>query len=155
MLANETGNLAAPATRADTSAFFRPQPVNVSTVVLTIKHLQETQSFGSDGISLPFIKDSLPVTALYLTVITNTSIVTGTFPETWKHALVTPLHMNGDPDDSSNYRPISLLPIFSKVLEKIVATDIVLYLEGNKLLSENQHGFRQIKRDDGPHSPYR
>ncbi len=86
MLANETGNLAAPAKRADTSAFFRPQPVDVSTVVLTIKHLQETQSFGSDGISLRFIKDPLPVTALYFRVIINTSIVTGTFSETWKRA---------------------------------------------------------------------
>ncbi len=142
MLSNKTGNLSV--TRADTRVFFRPQPVDVRKVVLTIKHLQETQFFGSYGISLHFIKDSLPVTALYLTLIINTSIVTGTFPKTWKHAFVTPLHKNGDPDDSSNYRPISLLPISSKVLEKSVATQRVKYLEVNKLLSKNQHGFRPI-----------
>ena len=72
----------------------------------------------------------------------NTSIVTGTFPTSWKHALVVPLHKNGDTNDISNYRPISLLPILSKVLEKIVATQLVSYLEANKLLSNNQHGFR-------------
>ncbi len=80
MLANETDNLAVPARRDDTSAFVRPQPVDVSKVVLTIEHLQETQSFGSGGISLRFIKDSLPVTALYLTLLISTSTVTVTFP---------------------------------------------------------------------------
>ncbi len=58
---------------------FHPQPVDTSTVVLTIKQLQQTQSFGSDGISLKFIKASLYAIVFYLTIIMNTSIVTGTF----------------------------------------------------------------------------
>ncbi len=68
--------------------------------------------------------------------------VTGTFPKSWKHAIFIPRHKGGDPLDKSNYRPISLLPIFSKVLEKIVSTQLVKHLESNKLLSESQHGFR-------------
>ena len=48
----------------------------------------------------------------------------------------------GNEDDVSNYRPISLLPVLSKILEKIVADQLTLYLESNKLLSNNQHGFR-------------
>lgn len=60
----------------------------------------------------------------------------------WKQALAIPLHKNGDLEDKSNYLSISLLPIFSKVLEKIVATQHVDYLEVNKILSINQHGFR-------------
>ncbi len=108
--------------------------------MLTIKHLQVTQSFGSDGISLRVIKD-FPRNCILPRSNNNTSIVTGTFPETSKHTLVTPLHIKGDADDYNNYRPISLLPIFSKVLEKVVATHLVEYLE-IKLLSKNQHGFR-------------
>ena len=142
VLTNEAHDTSIPIPSATHTTPFRPEPVDVPTVVLTIKHLQETQSFGSDGISLKFIKDSLCIIAYYLTIIINTSIVTGTFPKPWKHAIVIPLHKGGDPLDKSNYRPISLLPIFSKVLEKIVSTQLVRHLESNKLLSKNQHGFR-------------
>ena len=88
---------------------FCPQPVEPSTVLLTIKHLQETKCFGSDDIPVRFKKDSLCVIIYYLTIILNTSIVTGVFPVSWKHALVVPVHKGGDTSDCSNYRPISLL----------------------------------------------
>ncbi len=120
----------------------RPQPVDVSTVVLTIKQLHATESFGSDLISLRFIKDSLCITVYYITIIINTFVVTGIFPDSWKHALVVPVYKNGDASDISNYRFISLLPILSKVLEKIVSAQLINYLETNRLLSRNQHGFR-------------
>ncbi len=141
-LASENRNINFSPTRIVKPELVRPQPVDVSTVVLTIKRLRATKSFGSDLISLRFLKDSLFITAHYLTVIINTSIVTGIFPETWKHALVVPVLKNGDAADVSIYRPISLLPILSKVLEKIVSTQLVNYLEENNLLSKTQHGFR-------------
>ncbi len=56
--------------------------------------------------------------AFYLACVINTSLVTGILPLAWKHALVIPLFKNGDSDNVSNYRPISLLPILSKILEK-------------------------------------
>ncbi len=56
--------------------------------------------------------------AFYLTVIVNTSLTTGVFPENWKHAIVIPLFKTGDPENVSNYRPISLLPILFRILEK-------------------------------------
>lgn len=121
---------------------FRPQPVDTETVILTIKNLNETRSVGSDGIPMKFIKDSLHVVACYITCIINTSIVTGLFPTAWKHALVVPLFKSGDVNDLSNYRPISLLPIVSKVLEKIVSVQLTQFLESNNLLSNTQHGFR-------------
>ncbi len=110
--------------------------------MLTIKRLQATKSFGSDLISLRFLKDSLCITDNYLTVIIDISIVTGIFPESWKHALVVPVLKNGVAADVSNNRHISLLPILSKVLQKIVSTQLVNYLEENNLLSKTQHGFR-------------
>ncbi len=120
---------------------FRPQPVDTSTVILTIKQLNESNSYGSDHISLRFIKDALPVIIPYLMCIINTSTVTGTFPAAWKHAIVTPFFKEGNPKEFSNYRPISLLRVFSKVAEKIIANQLVQYTEHNSLLSSTQHGF--------------
>ncbi len=87
---------------------FRSKTVDTSTFILTPKSLNDTCSVGSDDISFKFIKDSLHVAAFYLTIIINTSIVTGVFPQVWKHALVITLFKKGDPNDVSNYRPISL-----------------------------------------------
>ncbi len=138
-LASENRNINFPPTRIVKTELFRPQPVDVSTVVLTIKRLQATvQTF----ISLRLLKDSLSITAHYLTAIINTSIVTAIFPESRKHALVVPVLKNGDAADVRNYRPISLLPILSKVLEEIVSTQLVNYLEANNHLSKTQHGIR-------------
>ncbi len=121
---------------------FRQEPVDANTVILTIKQLKESNSCGSDHISLRFIKDALPVIIPYITCIINTSIVTGTYPAAWKHAIVTPLFKEGDPIDIGNYKPISLLPVFSKVIEKIVANQLVQYTEHHSFLSNTQHGFR-------------
>ena len=126
----------------DKNNLFRPKPVDVETVILTISKLKETKAIGSDGISLNFIKDSLFITAFYLTCIFNTSIVTGKFPTSWKHAIVVPIFKGGDSNNTCNYRPISLLPIISKALEKIIAKQISDHLERNALLSNSQHGFR-------------
>ena len=121
---------------------FRPTPTDIETVILTVKNLNNTNSCGSDGISLRFVRDALPVICCYLTCITNTSIATGIFPTAWKHALVVPLFKGGDSNDVSQYRPLSLLSILSKILEKIVANQLAHYLESNELLSHTQHGFR-------------
>ena len=98
---------------------FRPQPVDVETVILTIKSLNETRSVGCDSIALNFVRDSLHIIVFYLTVIVNTSLTTGVFPEIWKHAMVIPLFKKGDQENVSNYRPISILLILSKIVEKL------------------------------------
>ncbi len=121
---------------------FRPQPTDSDTIILIIKHLKNTSSCGSDNIPLRFIKESLPAIITYLTCIINTSIVTGIFPERWKHAIVVPIFKTGDVMEPKDYRPISLLPIISKVLEKVVASQLTSHLESNQLLSTTQHGFR-------------
>ncbi len=89
-----------------------------------------------------FIKDALYVIAFYLTCIINTSIVTGIFPTSWKHALVVPSLKTGDVNDPNNFRPISLLPIISKLLEKVVTNQLMYFLEFSQSLSNTQHGFR-------------
>ena len=120
---------------------FRPQPIDMVTLILTIKEIKCTSSKGS-GISYRFLMDSLPVLIFYILVIVNTSIVTGFYPDSWKHPYIAPIFKNGDADNVTNYRPISLLPIISKILEKIVANQLMFFLENNNLISKNQHGFR-------------
>ena len=75
-------------------------------------------------------------------VIVNTSIVTYLYPNSWKLPHVIPFFKSGDPDEVGNYRPISLLPIISKLLEKIISNQLIEYLENNNLLSHTQHSFR-------------
>ena len=124
------------------SNFFRPQPVDIDTIILIVKDLNNSKSYGADGIPLRFIRDALPVISFYLTIIINTSIVTGVYPIYWKLPHVIPFFKSGDPDNVGNYRPISLLPILSKILEKVVTNQLMSYLECNDLLSHTQHGFR-------------
>lgn len=121
---------------------FRAGPADMNTVILTIKNLKNTNSAGSDGITLRYIQDSLPVTITYITTITNTSIVTGKFPTMWKHATVIPIYKNRDWGNVNNYRSISLLPILSEISEKTVVQQMTTFLESKKLLSNTQHGFR-------------
>ena len=116
--------------------------MDVDTVILIVKDRNETNATGCYGIALKFIRDALPVISFYLTITVNTSIVTGSYPLLWKHAIVVPFHKSGDAEDVNNYRPVSLLPILSKILEKIVSKQLMDYLETNKLLSNTQHGFR-------------
>ena len=136
------GNVQENSRDTDSLRCFKPAPVDCETVILTIKNLKETSACGSDGISLRFIKDSLFVIAFYITIIINTSIVTKIYPDSWKYPYVIPAFKGGDSEDISNYRPISLLPIISKILEKIIANQLTTYLETNDLLSNSQHGFR-------------
>lgn len=126
----------------DPNTAFRPHPVDTNTVILSVKELNTTTSVGSDSIGLRFLRDALWAILPFLTCIINTSMVTGMFPAAWKHALVVPLFKNGDRNCVNSYRPVSILPIVSKVLEKIVAKQLSYYLESNKLLSNCQHGFR-------------
>ena len=125
------------------STKFRPQPVDNDTIILAIKHMKNTHSFGSDKIPLRFIRDALPIIITYLTCIFNTSVVTGVMPTAWKHSIIVPIFKSGDADVPSNYRPISLLPILSKILEKIITSQLTQYLESQQLLSNTQHGFRR------------
>lgn len=77
-----------------------------------------------------------------ITKIENRCIRESIFPDIWQTALVIPVFKKGDQNDMSNYRPISLLPVLSKILEKCIAERTTQYLEQNNLLTDRQFGFR-------------
>ena len=84
-----------------------------------VSKFKTSQSYGLDGISSFFVKIGMPVIAPSLCCIFNTSISQGRFPGSWKIAKVTPIYKDGSTDDRSNYRPTSVLPIVSRLFEKI------------------------------------
>ena len=71
------------------------------------------------------------------------SIATATVPDEWKHARVVCIHKNGDKTAMDNYRPLSILPIVSKILERVIQKQMVQYLEETEQLSQFQCGFRK------------
>jgi len=115
---------------------------SVDKIVAVIKKLDVKKSHGWDGISAAMLKICPDEVARPLCLIFNNCIVTGSFPTAWKHANVQPVHKKNSRQDKTNYRPISLLTICSKIYEKIVFDSLYSFLLENKLLSPNQSGFR-------------
>lgn len=77
-----------------------------------------------------------------ITYLCNLSIKTGMFPDKWKEAKVKPLHKSGPKDDLNNYRPISILPVLSKLFERHVHDSLSCFLDRYKLMFKLQFGFR-------------
>lgn len=90
------------------------------------------------------LKLAAPAISQPLAFILNLSLKTGKFITDWKHAKVLPLFKSGSPTETNNYRPISILPILSKLLERFVHTSFSDYLEAHKLLTIAQSGFRRL-----------
>ena len=86
-------------------------------------------------LAAPFITDEI-------TFICNHSITNSVFPSKWKEAKVAPLHKNGPHEEVNNYRPISILPVLSKVIEKHVHESLSDFLNQHELLHKTQSGFR-------------
>ena len=82
------------------------------------------------------------VTIPYITLIINTSIVIKVFPKPWKHSIIIPIHKSCDIEEPTNFRPITLLPIPLKILEKVISTQLTEYLENNNLVNERQYAYR-------------
>ena len=105
--------------------------------------LKTNKAIGLDKISASLLKNSAHTIALSVTKLLNLSIKTGKFPKLWKCSKITALFKSGDQTNASNYRPISILPTLSKILEKAVHTQLYQFLVANKLLSGKQFGFRK------------
>lgn len=113
------------------------------TSVLQIINSLESNAQGRDGINLDMLALTLPSSLQAITGIINQSIITCTFPELWKCAIIKPIPKISNPETYKDLRPISILPVLSKVLERVVHTQIIEYLETNNILPDLQSGFRK------------
>ena len=112
-------------------------------IIDNLRALNPKKAMGVDKFSARILKIAAPVIAPFIAKLMNRSIESCVFPIRWKTAKVTPLFKSGDRDDLNNYRPISVLPILSKLLERHVHTNLYAYLSDNNLLYACQSGFRR------------
>ena len=113
-----------------------------STIEIALQKLKGKNSAGIDKISTNLLKFMTPTIITPLTQVLNLSFKSGYIPSYLKTAVVKPIFKKGKMDQFTNYRPISLLSSFSKLLEKIAAIQIMKYLNKFKLLYQHQYGFR-------------
>ena len=111
-------------------------------VLKCIDKLKVNKSPGPDAISPRILKEAKLEFVTPLTSLFNNSLQSGTMPEEWKLANVTPIFKKGSKSLPSNYRPISLTSVVCKMLETLIRDKLVNHLEENNLLKNTQHGFR-------------
>lgn len=114
-------------------------------IVSCINTLKNSSSTGYDEFSTKVIKYVAPIIAPVLSHIFNLCVDNGLFPDKLKISTIRPVHKKGRRDNMSNYRPIALLSIFSKVFEKIIYNSMSNFLEQNKVFTDSQKGFRKGK----------
>ena len=107
-------------------------------VALTLKNLKVTKSTGLDKIPAKVLKIASSIIAPSLTLIFNLSLSSGIFIDDWKNA------QGNDRRDMGSYRPISILPIISKVFEKEVFQQLYHHLKVTSILSKFRSGFRPL-----------
>lgn len=107
-----------------------------------VTKLDSKKSADIYGISGKMIKEGGSVMVEIITLLFNMSISQGKFPDALKNAKVVPVHKGDSRLEMSNYRPISLLPTLSKILEKLMYARLIDFLSNYSILYENQFGFQ-------------
>ena len=109
-----------------------------------VKHIPSNKAPGLDRLSARVLKDSLPANLPVITNLINTSFASNCFAQAWKSAVVISNLKSGDPDDPENTRPISLLPIMSKICERTAHTQFMDFLDKNSKISGLQSGNKKF-----------
>ena len=139
---NDTCTDSFVSTNKDSHSNFSFQYISVEYVYDQILNLSNSKSPGVDNIDVKLIKTAASVICYSLAYICNLSLATSVFPSEWKKAKVIPVFKSGSKTNVGNYRPISVLSIVSKVIERAVHDQVYSYLTDNNLLSSSQSGFR-------------
>ena len=105
------------------------QNITAERVEKIINTINIKKATGADTIPAKVVRQCKVTVAQQLSSLINLSINTGVFPDSLKVAQVTPIHKQNDPLNKSNYRPVSVLPIFSKVYEKVIEIQLADYFD--------------------------
>ena len=111
-------------------------------IVKIIKSLDPNKVRGQDETTIRMTKMCASSIAKPLAVLFRSCLESEYFPKEWKKANIVPVHKKHDKQLIKNYRPVSLLPICSKIFEKVIFNSLFKYLDDNNLLNSNQSGFR-------------
>jgi len=119
----------------------RLSPTTQGEVRKIIHNMKPKTSSGVDGVSARLAKSCMEEIVMPLTSIINKSFEQGIFPNNLKVAKIYPKYKSGPKTEANSYRPISLIPTFSKIIEKLALIRLLKHLEDNQLLTTQQHGF--------------
>lgn len=120
-------------------------PTDNNEVNSVMMNLKLDSAAGWDNIPTRFLKLAKNEIIPIITHLTNLSFEKGIFPFQLKQSIITPVYKGGDRDDVGNYRPISVLPAISKILERLINLRLLSYLNEFDILSSSQYGFRKGK----------
>ena len=125
-------------------SLFKFSSITETSILNVIKKLKPKTSSGVDCVSNKLLKRIAPIIISPLHYLINLSLETGFVPQQMKVSKIIPLYKTGSGDKSnfSNYRPISILSSFAKLIEKIVCSQLMYYLNNHRLLYKHQYGFR-------------
>ena len=123
-------------------------PVAPATILKLLKQLNPAKSAGIDNLTGKFLKEGAPVLASPITDLVNLSISLSLFPDDSKIAKLKPLYKKEAKTKPKNYRPISLLPLLSKIIERIIHNQTQEFLDKNNILYKYQSGFRKHHSTD-------
>ena len=115
---------------------------NEEELMKIIRNLKVHKAHGHDDISIRMVKICDKSILKPLILLFENSIKSSYYPDIWKKSNIIPVHKKNDKQLVNNYRPISLLPIFGKIFEKIIFNRIYNFLSEENLLNNNQSGFR-------------
>ena len=110
-------------------------------VMKKLKELNQNKSPGQDNIHPRFLRETATQICKPLTSIFNRSIKEKSLPNSWKKAIITPIHKKGSKSIPDNYRPVSLTSVICKILEKLIRDQIMLYMKTYNLITDKQYGF--------------
>ena len=122
---------------------FTISPIEEDEVFSMLQKLNICKSAGIDALGPRILKLAAPVITKPITHLINISIKEAIFPDDLKMAKITPIYKKGERSDPGNYRPISILPTLSKIIEKHIASQLRDFLQSFDLLQKEQSGFRQ------------
>ena len=139
-----------PTTAKQFSSYLSNSPMNSLSLFLTDSHevinvvncLNNKTSYGVDDIPVIIVKKCISAIANPMAALINCSFRTGRFPDSLKIAKICPIFKSGCENEFSNYRPISILPSFSKIYEKIAYNRLENFVLSNETLTNCQYGFR-------------
>ncbi len=121
---------------------FSFSPVTEETVLKLLLNINPSKAAGLDNLAGKFLREGATVLVTPVTEICNLSIRLSTFPDKCKIAKLKPLFKKGSKTEAKNYRPISLLPLISKIVEKVIYDQTQNFLDKNEILYKYQSGFR-------------
>ena len=122
------------------SAFFTQ--ITPNEIIEIVRNLKNRSSSGFDEIDVKIVKKVIHIICIPLSNIFNSSMTSGIFPEKMKIAKVIPVYKTGSTESVNNYRPISVLPMFSKIYEKCLYNRLLKFLNQCNIITDSQYGFR-------------